>query len=134
MIKMSSLTMSSFFVMAITGEFGAGDIPLYLRIHGKDGNEGIRGIVLPGDATVQDLVDQEALSGNHKLTVAGKVLQRDETLADAGVSSECTIDVTTMSDIELLFNLFDDPAELKRYLNTQRMRNLRHVFPIKKGS
>ena len=112
---MSSFTTLSLMMMAISGTFGAGDIrghrgglQLFLRIPGQ---QGVQGIEVPADATAQDVINVAALPGDSILTFAERVLQTGEALADAGVSSECIIDVTTIPDIELLFHLFDDPAD-----------------------
>ena len=130
MFKKHTLIMLPFILMAMTGTFGAedgGGLQLYLRIYGHDD---LQSIEVPAEATVQNVMDKARIIGHSKLTVAGRELQRDQTLADAGVSSECIVEVTTVSDIELLFQLFDDPSNTEILFGYSTYSEFEAAFPV----
>ena len=122
---------SLFILVAITGTFGSEEeraLQLFLRVHGQDD---LHSIEVPAGATVQDVVEAEALPDLSRLAVAGKELQRDQALSDVGVCSECIIEVTTTPDIELLFQLFDEPADTHRIFGFKTYADFEDAVPDK---
>lgn len=92
----------------------SGGIQIFVRFYGHD--DGPFAIEVPSIATVQDAIDQivavKSIPKYSTFTCQGQQLQTNDILSECGIVPESVIEIKApKTDIENLFNLFDDPKD-----------------------
>lgn len=125
------------------------DYPIFIRTQGLDGQPSFHSIELSSDRNLVDLIHTIRcvieIPGRLSLeevvvTVNGKEYRElggsssNITLADAGVGAESVVDVAWpllagLTDIELLFHLFDDPRHTKAAIGYARYSDFAIAYP-----
>ena len=107
-------------------------IQIFVRFYGSD--DGPFAIDVTASATVQDVIDQivaiKSIPKYSTITCQGRQLQTKDILSECGVVPESVVEITPTADIEKLFDLFDDPADLKTVFGFENYNDFQADVPL----